>query len=110
MTKVFIMKRKYLFLGIVLVLFTSYMYNNPVNERVMNRDYVPDAETAVKVAEAIWLPIYGGKIYDNKPFVATLKDSSVWIVEGTLKSTKGGVPYIEIQKSDCKILKVFHGK
>ena len=76
----------------------------------MNKDYVPNAETAIRVAEAIWLPIYGEKIYENKPFVAQLRDSSIWVVEGTPKTTKGGVPYIEIQKSDCKILKVSHGK
>ena len=76
----------------------------------MSRDYVPDGETAIKIAEAIWLPIYGKKIYDNRPFIAKLRDSSVWVVEGTLNSAKGGVPYMEIQKSDCKILKVFHGK
>jgi hypothetical protein len=74
-------------------------------------DYVPDEATAVKIAEAIWLPVYGKSIYDDKPFTATLKNSDVWIVEGTPgKGLKGGVPYIEIQKSDCKILVVTHGK
>ncbi len=76
----------------------------------MNRDYVPNEETTVRVAEAIWLPIYGQGIYASRPFHAKLKDSNVWEVEGTLKSAKGGVPFIEIQKSDCKILKVYHGK
>lgn len=72
--------------------------------------YVPNKETAIKIAEAIWLPIYGKVIESEKPYIAELKDSTVWIVQGTLKSTKGGVAYIEIQKSDCKILKVTHGK
>jgi hypothetical protein len=76
-----------------------------------NEDYVPNAHTAVKIAEAIWLPIYGKGIYDDKPFVARLKNTDVWVVQGTLaKGTKGGIPYIEIQKSDCKILAVSHGK
>lgn len=75
------------------------------------RDYVPNEETAIKVAEAIWLPIYGDDIYNDTPFKATLKDSSIWIVEGTLNNYEyGGVPYIEIQKKDCKVLKVTHGK
>jgi len=75
-------------------------------------DYVPNKETAVKIAEAIWLPIYGVEIYDYKPFVAKLKANNVWVVEGTLRKeyNAGGVPYIEIQKRDCKILKVTHGK
>lgn len=77
-----------------------------------HRDYVPNAETAISIAEAIWLPIYGEKIYESKPFVAKLKDSSVWVVWGTLNPqyTSGGTPYIEIQKKDCKILKVTHTK
>lgn len=46
--------------------------------------YVPDEVTAVKVAEAIWLPLFGDAIYDKKPFRAELKNDSVWIVQGTL--------------------------
>ncbi|MGH2647485.1 MAG: YbbC/YhhH family protein [Ginsengibacter sp.] len=75
-----------------------------------NEGYVPNAETAIKVAEAIWLPIYGDKIYDSKPFKATLKDNEVWVVVGTLHTQKGGVPYAEIQKKDCKVLNVIHTK
>ncbi|MGH2642780.1 MAG: YbbC/YhhH family protein [Chitinophagaceae bacterium] len=75
-------------------------------------DYVPNKKTAIKIAEAIWLPIYGEEIYDDTPFIATLKDSSVWVVKGTFKNDymNGGVPYIWIQKKDCKVLKVIHGK
>lgn len=73
-------------------------------------DYVPNEKTAIKIAEAIWLPIYGNRIYKNKPFVATLVNNEIWVVRGTMHSEKGGVPYAEIQKKDCKILKVIHGK
>ncbi len=80
----------------------------------MNRiesDYVPNEETAIKIAEAIWLPIYGEKVLSEKPYYAVLKNDSIWVVKGSLKKGfKGGVPYIEIQKNDCKILKVTHGK
>ena len=72
--------------------------------------YVPDAETAKKITEAIWHPIYGNNINQQKPFTATLQDS-IWIVQGTLPTgTKGGTAYIEIRKKDCKILKLTHGK
>lgn len=77
---------------------------------LIKEGYVPDSTTAIKIAEAIWLPIYGEGIYKKKPFVARLKDGKVWIVEGTLLEGKGGVPYIEIQKKDCRVLKVLHGK
>ena len=73
--------------------------------------YVPDEQTAGKVAEAILTRIYGNGISDNKQFKVRLKDSTVWIIEGTLKPGKvGGTPYIEIQKTDGKILKVQHLK
>jgi hypothetical protein len=72
---------------------------------------VPNKETAIKIAEAIWLPIYGKSIKKSKPFVAKLKDNEVWIVEGTLKrGFSGGVPYIEINKADGKIIRVIHTK
>jgi len=92
---------------VLLTAISSFIYGNTTQEKT---DYVPDKETAIKIAEAIWLPIYGNKINEEKPFVARLKNSNVWIVEGTLKTEVGGVAYIEIQKKDCKILKVTHGK
>jgi len=81
------------------------------NGYVPKDGFVPNKETAIKIAEAIWLPIYGNEIYTCKPFVAELKNDSIWVVKGTLETGKyGGVPYIEIQKADCKVLKVIHGK
>ena len=70
-----------------------------------NDGFIPDAETAKKIAEAVWFPIYGEAIYDEKPYQTKL-ENGIWIVEGTLKSELGGVAYIEIQKSDGKVLKV----
>lgn len=72
--------------------------------------YIPDEETAIKIAEAVWLPIYGEKVNDEKPFHAVLQNDSVWIVEGTLHNELGGVARAEIQKRDGKILRVIHGK
>lgn len=73
--------------------------------------FVPDSVTAIRIAEAIWLPIYGNHIYENKPFEAELVGDSLWIVVGSLpKNVLGGVPYIEILKKDGKILGVEHGK
>jgi hypothetical protein len=72
--------------------------------------YVPDETTAIKIAEAIWLPIYGEEIYNYKPFKAELLDKKVWRVSGTVHTQLGGSPIAEIEKSDCKILKVIHEK
>ena len=55
--------------------------------------YVPDSNTAVKIAEAVLLPVYGKKHIDSElPLKATLKDG-VWTVAGTLRCPdgKGGV-------------------
>lgn len=85
---------------------------------------VPDSTTAVKIAEVIWLPLFGEKIYNEQPFVAKLIGDSVWQVTGSssIKSDShvhggniitiysGGVAYIKIKKSNCEILDVGHGK
>jgi hypothetical protein len=81
---------------------------------VPKEGFVPNDSTAIKIAEAVWLPIYGKDVLEEKPYKARLK-KGVWIVEGsiatdTLHITMGGVAYIEIQKSDGKILKVLHDK
>jgi len=88
-----------------------------------NTNYVPDKATAIKIAEAVWLPIYGQRIYKELPFQATLQGDTLWVVTGTLNGphgydsatgrltvTVGGVAYIEICKRDGKILIVEHGK
>lgn len=71
---------------------------------------VPDSVTAVKIAEIIWVNIYGNSVLETKPYKATLRKDSIWVVEGTLNNKDGGIPYIEIQKDSCKILKVIHTK
>lgn len=72
--------------------------------------YVPDEKTAIKIAEAIWLPIYGEHIYNKKPFVAILQ-GEVWVIQGSLPSQMiGGVPIVEISKKTGKIIRVSHGK
>jgi len=79
--------------------------------------YVPDSETAVKIAEAVLIPVYGEKKIElEQPFTATLKNR-VWIVEGTLHcpdgtstSCDGGVAEVHISKSDARILYMSHGQ
>jgi hypothetical protein len=72
---------------------------------------VQNSETAKKIAEAIWIPLYGKSVIDEKPYSTTLIGDSLWVVKGSLKKGYlGGTAYIEIRKSDCKVLKVFHGK
>jgi hypothetical protein len=81
--------------------------------------FVPDSDTAIKIAEAVLVPVYGKtKVDSEKPFTAGLK-GNVWIVSGTLHCPneiagtivcKGGVAEIEISKSDARVLSMGHGK
>ena len=73
--------------------------------------YVPDAETAIKIAIAVWEPIYGHKQLDHeKPYTAILR-AGVWTVEGSLPPHySGGVALAEIAKEDGRILRVTHGR
>ena len=74
--------------------------------------FVPDSGTAVRVAVAVWIPIYGAsQIRSEQPYVATLKDG-VWTVTGTLprQYNLGGVAMARISKRDGRILFVLHGR
>lgn len=74
--------------------------------------FVPDSATAVRIAEAVWIPIYGEKqMRRERPFVAHLS-AGVWTVESSLlrPSNVGGVAVAEIAKQDGRILRVSHGK
>jgi hypothetical protein len=78
--------------------------------------FVPNAETAVKVAEAVLIPVYGEKqILSERPFKATLK-GDVWTVNGSLHcggpdaECAGGAAQVEISKNTGQILFMIHYK
>ena len=79
-----------------------------MTERKHN-NYIPDQETAIKVAEIILKANYGNSIQDQMPFRVQENDKS-WIIDGNLGDQLGGEAHIEIAKYDCKILKMTHGK
>ena len=83
----------------------------PKHNYIPKDGYVPTADAAIKIAVAVWEPIYGAaKIADEKPFRATLT-KGVWTVEASLpKGSPGGVALAEISKADGRILRVSHGK
>lgn len=75
--------------------------------------FVPDSLTAVRIAVAVWMPIYGAKqIRDEAPYHAKLS-GGIWTVEGSLNcggACGGGVAVAEIAKADGRILGVIHGQ
>jgi hypothetical protein len=103
---------------------SAYSTNQQDYNYIPKEGYVPDSVTAVKIAEAVWMPIYGITIYRSRPFIAKLsKDKKVWTVTGTFNRSepdtvkgdtviisKGGAPYVEISKQDCRILRLYHGE
>lgn len=73
---------------------------------------VQDVETAKEKAESIWIELYGDEVKEKKPYIVSFDElNEVWLVQGSLPENKfGGVPYILIQKSDGKVLAVWHDK
>jgi len=82
--------------------------------------FVPDPQTAVKIAEAVLIPVYGKKLIESeRPFSAKL-ENGVWNVAGTLQCPdgkegvialcKGGVAEVKLLKKDGRILSMIHGK
>jgi hypothetical protein len=73
--------------------------------------YVPDSNTAIKIAVAVWEPIYGAEhIANEKPYTAVLANG-VWTVHGAVPGgSVGGAAIAEIAQDDGRILRVGHGK
>ena len=104
-------KLRYFILGVIsATIVISIIYGVVLAFNNSSKSYIKDSETAEKIAEAVLLPMYGEEIYNEKPFIAILKDD-IWIVKGSITSNSiGGVLEIQISKRDGKIIDVYHGK
>ncbi|MFZ3215341.1 MAG: NTF2 fold immunity protein [Candidatus Acidiferrales bacterium] len=68
----------------VVLVIPSFAQHEQAKSFAPKEGFVPNAETAVKVAEAVLLPVYGEEqIISERPFKAAL-DGDVWTVTGTL--------------------------
>lgn len=92
---------------------TSDAFAGEPHSYIPPQGIVPTKETAVAIALAVALPIYGDeRLQREQPSTATLVDDK-WIVEGQFNESigaKGGVLVVEISKVDGKILRISHGK
>lgn len=87
---------------VILVFLTISCSNNPK---------LCSKKEAINLAEKEWIKLFGVGVNEKKPFVASLKNDSIWVVQGTLPDDYlGGVPYAEINAKNCKILEISHGK
>lgn len=114
------MKLRALLCGLVLVASAVSQSRQPATSYVPVGGYVPNAAVAVKIAEAVLIPVYGEKqIASERPFHATLKDD-VWTVAGTLTCPDGkggtttmcvgGTAAVKLSKLDARILFMIHYK
>lgn len=79
-----------------------------INENVVTPIICNDEQSAIRAAEVVWLQKYGDSIYKEKPFKASL-NGEIWTVSGTLpEGYLGGVAFAEIQKKDCKVIRIWH--
>jgi NTF2 fold immunity protein len=85
---------------------------------IPQKGFVPDAGTAVAIARAVLIPVYGAStIRDEEPLVAA-RHGDVWSVDGTLQCGHpkvkvvclGGTAPVEISARDGTILSVIHTK
>ncbi|MGA3211117.1 MAG: NTF2 fold immunity protein [Terriglobales bacterium] len=81
------------------------------------RQYIPDEATAVRIAEAVLLPIYGpSELQAERPLRAKLRGDD-WIVHGDLhkpirsgKVILSGAMFVEINRTTGAIKAVYHSK
>jgi hypothetical protein len=75
--------------------------------------YVPDAETAVAIAKAVLIPVYGKEhIAKEQPFAAKLS-RGVWTVEGwggKPGTFIGGTALVMISKKTGAVVRMTHGR
>ena len=100
---------KYFSLIVLVAVFSKASAQLVPSEQAPEKGYVPDAATAVSIAEAVLLPLYGSKVIrQEQPFQANLRNDSVWVVHSG-RYTKGG-SYMEISKANGRILVAERGK
>jgi hypothetical protein len=103
--------------GCLLLIATFAMAQN----RALKRNYVPDAATASKIAEAVLIPVYGQTLVESeRPYDAKLS-GNVWTVKSTLycansqapgtrnNSCVGPVSEVRLSEVDARIISMRRG-
>jgi hypothetical protein len=73
--------------------------------------YVPDPETAVRIAEAVLERAFGDEVMADQRPLRVMLQNDLWIITGSMpEHAAGGVAYIEISKRDGRIIHVTHGE
>ena len=82
---------------------------------VPSSGFVPDAATAVAIARAVLIPIYGAKVIQEEEPLTAQRNGDIWVVKGTLLCPKGatcpgGAAELKLSAKDGRILRVIHYK
>lgn len=102
------MKLKIIFYIIILINSIFFSCRNTI---IFNENKcINNHEKAIFFADSIWRNIYGNRIDNNRPFKAKIINDSIWVIEGSIYTQKGGVPYAEINANTCEVIKITHGK
>jgi len=101
--------KRYLVAALILVTTPALAQQSPADIVEPAVGLVSTEETAIRIAVAVWEPIYGKDVIaKQKPYIAR-KIKRVWLVTGTLpKGAIGGVAEAEISELDGRILRVTH--
>jgi hypothetical protein len=108
---------------VYLALLLAALGTSPQGECQKNTVRVPDATTALKIAEPILVKTYGRRQIDyEQPLLAKLV-GDVWVISGTLccpdaagrrvcepLRCAGGVAELRLRQRDGKVLSITHGK
>jgi hypothetical protein len=86
------------------------------NKLLDQLDAVPDRNTALKIAKAVWVPIYGRKNLNGYIYKVDLVENEGeynWAISGVKRfhvifKINGGGPFIVIHKMTGKIINVGH--
>jgi NTF2 fold immunity protein len=105
--------------ALLLLAFTSLAQNSQPATKVR----VPDAATALSIAEPALIKVYGNAKWTTRDHLTATLDDGIWSVYGTLccpdakgKRTcdvgkcVGGVAALKLRQSDGKILSISHTK
>lgn len=105
-------KPRILCFGVTLILLICICALGAARPKLPQQGVVPDERTAVKIAEAVFLPIFGvDEVEKWRPYHAQFDKNGVWTVYGTLpRNWRGGTPSLTIRKQDARVLEVWHGQ
>jgi hypothetical protein len=81
-----------------------------LNELPRSSLAIPDSATAVAIAEVYIMRHYGLSSADDKPYSVEFKDSSSWIVSGTLSAPDmfGGCAVLRLDAKSGALLEILH--